>query len=354
MKLKYSKGYKKTGFFIKAFTTMFFFLGMMAGQLQAGKPVIDGQLSDEQIKAFRSAKTVRVLVNQSFGDATQVSLPFEELTQQLLKDSGLSIVESNTTDSDLNLKIEAKGKALSAFYSGSGLLYTGASLKGIISFKMEGAPIYQNSFYSKIEPPTNIFAGKKRGPSQAPFSLAFDNPNSFVEKFMVIIRDIYGIDALIAALRYDQIKIQGYSYYRFKANAVKAISETKDPRVIKILLDAYNNKKSDLFRSEIVEALGKTKDPRAVDTLIIALKHPGPAVRWEAAKALGKIKSSRSVEHLISILNSEKNFHVRKNTALALKNVTGKNFGENHEQWLRWWKKNKEKFIRDRKQLGEG
>jgi hypothetical protein len=307
-----------------------------------------GQLSSEQVKNFRSAKTARVSVNQSYtasGNAIEVSLPFEDLARQLLKDSGLQVVESDVTVYDLHLKIEAKGKALGASYSGAGFIYSGASLAGVISLRTVDVPIYQNSFYTKIRPRNTMpamFAPQLRAPSKAPFKLAFcrPGPDSFVKKLMEIIGDIYGIDALVAALK-------NHRNYRVRANAAQALGKINDPRVVETLIIALSDNKSGFFRSELVGALGDTKDPRAVEPLIAALRHPGSGVREEAAKSLGKIRDPRAVEPLISTLRGENDFQVRRNTAAALKSITGKDFGNDPKKWQAWWEKNKDRYPKN-------
>jgi len=50
------------------------------------------KLSKEQIETFQHAKTVRITVEQSYGIAKDVSLPFEDLAQRLLEYAGVKVV----------------------------------------------------------------------------------------------------------------------------------------------------------------------------------------------------------------------------------------------------------------------
>ncbi len=115
------------------------------------------------------------------------------------------------------------------------------------------------------------------------------------------------------------------------------------------------------------EALGETKDPAEVDRLIGDLKDASWQIRWYAASALGEIKDSRAVEPLIAILKKDENGYVRAMVAwalgkikdpraiepliaalrdeshdvrekapLALREITGKDFGKDHAKWQKW------------------
>lgn len=113
------------------------------------------QLTEEQLEAFRSAKTVRIVVEQSYGKVGGVSLPFEEVAKRFLgKYAGLKVVVTEGEHYDLKLKIEASGWARGAEYEQDRLiktgktqyLYTGASLRGSISLEIPGIPSYKKSF----------------------------------------------------------------------------------------------------------------------------------------------------------------------------------------------------------------
>jgi hypothetical protein len=68
----------------------------------------------------------------------------------------------------------------------------------------------------------------------------------------------------------------------------------------------------------------------------------------EAALALAKIgKFEPAVESLITALR-HKDEIVRMNASEALKEITGKDFGDDPLKWQRWWDQNKEQFLRRR------
>lgn len=90
-----------------------------------------------------------------------------------------------------------------------------------------------------------------------------------------------------------------------------------------------------------VWTLGKVKDPRAFEALINALKHKDLLVRAKAAEALGEIKDTKAVEPLIAVLKDKEDI-IRESAAKALANITGKNLGQDHDKWQKWWEQNKE------------
>ena len=94
-----------------------------------------------------------------------------------------------------------------------------------------------------------------------------------------------------------------------------------------------------------VWTLGKVKDPRAFEALINALKHKDLLVRAKAAETLGEIKNPKAVEPLIAILTDEEET-VREFAAKALANITGKDLGQDHNNWQKWWEQNKESTLK--------
>jgi HEAT repeat protein len=71
------------------------------------------------------------------------------------------------------------------------------------------------------------------------------------------------------------------------------------------------------------------------------LKHEDLHVREKAAEALGEIKDPKAIEPLISVLK-DNGETVSEIAANALQNITGKDFGQDYDKWLKWWEKNKE------------
>lgn len=96
--------------------------------------------------------------------------------------------------------------------------------------------------------------------------------------------------------------------------------------------------------------LGKIKDTRAIEPLIIALNDKDSDVQAIAAEALGDIGDVRAVEPLIAILSTPGiDLKVKRSIANSLKRITKEDFGHDHKEWQKWWKKNKKKLLEEKK-----
>jgi HEAT repeat protein len=121
--------------------------------------------------------------------------------------------------------------------------------------------------------------------------------------------------------------------------AAEVLAQTKESGEVERLIADLKDP-SWQIRWYSAEALGEAKDPRAVEPLIAALKDKNVYVQVMAAWALGKIKDPRAVEPLIAALGDEIK-DVWKEAALALKEITGKDFGKDPTRWQEWWEKNR-------------
>ena len=394
------------------------------------------QPSKKQLEAFRSAKTVQIVVEQSYGEAKDVSLPIMDAARKLLEYAGLQVVGSNVKEYDLYIKIEAEGEALSRSYTPGVKLYTGASLAGSILFKIPDIPIYEKSFDTYQSPPLRsppyAISGsieEYRVHSGAPFEELLYGQGTVVSKIVEMMTEIYGItsviaglkdediqdstayalgeikdpqtvEPLIAALKHEDEGVRAHAaralgYIKdpravepliaalkdededriVRAHAAHALGEIKDPRTVEPLIAALKDEdwfvrtgaaialsqikdlravepliavlkdEDEDVREHAAQAFGYIKDPRAVEPLIAALKDEDEAVRAHAAHALGKIKDPHAVGALIAVLKDNHEY-IRYLSAIALEDITQKQFGENQEEWKKWWKENKEEFIK--------
>src|SRR4030042_778354 len=105
------------------------------------------------------------------------------------------------------------------------------------------------------------------------------------------------------------------------------------------LIQNLNSEYRDL-RMSAIWTLGRVKDPRAVEALINALRHKDPLMREKAAEALGETKDMKAVEPLIAMLKDDEETF-REIAAKALEKITGKDFGQDHDKWQKWWEQNK-------------
>lgn len=290
------KRWKMVGFFI----TLSIFCAFLNDQALAG-------LSEEQIKAFRSIKSVRIVVDQAYGEAEGVSLPFKDVVQRVLGYAGVKVVGADSKEYDATLKIEARGKAKGIEYSRFGIgpgtfYYTGADLSGVISLKSPGIPVHKKTFNGDVYPPYSIKFGGSSSPSGAPFYRAFSIVDSFISAILEIIGEVYGLNPLLIALKDIDTDV--------RANVAWVLRETKDTRAIKPLIEALEGFKGmdSKFLLEIVSDLSKIGKP--------------------------------AVEPLIEVLK-DKDSYVRGNAAWVLRAITGQDFGEDPIKWQEWWEEDK-------------
>lgn len=94
-----------------------------------------------------------------------------------------------------------------------------------------------------------------------------------------------------------------------------------------------------------VWTLGKVKDDRALEALIFALKHKDLGVRIAAAEALSDKKNPKAIPPLINGLKENEEV-VREAFVKSLQEITGEDFGQDHDKWEKWWNKNKKAFLK--------
>ena len=290
------------------------------------------ELYNERKPAFRHTRTVKIMVEQSYGEAEGVSLPFEDIARRLCRYAGLEVVGVDAEDYDVTLKIQAKGSAVRAMYIPIGYQYSGASLSGSISLEIPRIPAYKKSFKGYSSPPREV-KNRYANPSSAPFDKAFRKPGSFVTGILEIMGEVYGINLLIVAMKEEN--------FWGRENILKALGKIGKPAV-EPLIAALHDANSTV-RVEAAWALGEIKDRRAVEPLIAALNDEDVVVRASAARALGEIKDSRAVEPLIAPLNDVHPW-VREAAVGALKRITKQDFWQDYDTWLKWWQENKKKY----------
>jgi len=122
--------------------------------------------------------------------------------------------------------------------------------------------------------------------------------------------------------------------------AAVALGDIKAKEAVKPLLAALEDEGWDV-RWAAKNAL-KRIGQEAVQPLIAALKDKDKYIRQAAAKALGEIKVKEAVKPLIEVLKDE-NKYVRYAAEEALEKITGKDLGCLHDDWLKWWRKQKKK-----------
>ena len=201
--------------------------------------------------ALSSVKTIRVVVQERYGDADKVRLPYFDKAKEILERyGGFAIAGEAATGYDATLQITAEGEALGDFYGVFQFRYSGAMVAGKLVFSAKDVRL-ELPFRGHVDPPEEIPWEACLTPNCAPFREAFDR--AFYPALMRLLGDLRSIDCVIAALK------------------------DSDEHV----------------REAAAAALGQIKDARAVEPLIAALKDSHWLVREAAAAALWNITGQR-------------------------------------------------------------
>jgi HEAT repeat protein len=159
-----------------------------------------------------------------------------------------------------------------------------------------------------------------------------------IEKALKAMEASIPIELLIAGLKNNLAR-------RFSQASLLSLG----PLAVESLSD-HTRDQDPYLRRVACSILGKIKDTRAIEPLIIALNDKDSDVQAIAAEALGDIGDVRAVEPLIAILSTPGiDLKVKRGIANSLKRITKEDFGHDHKEWQKWWKKNKKKLLEEKK-----
>jgi hypothetical protein len=318
----------------------------------------------EHIKSLRSAKVVRIVVNQTYEPKMLnkiLKLPFEKITKKLLKYAGLKTVSANAEKYDITLKIDSKGEPLYNSYQSRILSiepskrfkkvisWSGADISGTISLEIQGILVCQTNFRNHKSPPGSISTLRETA-DKAPFLEALIEDGSrfgsrfgygthFICKILEIMGKVYGYNCIINAFKNEKED-------NLWVNASIAIGRLENPEILDVLIAISKDKNEDkYFRRWAMSSLWS--DLRACKALIELLKDNDDEIRETAARLLLFQIYKRTFVALIEALKDKKH-SVRYFAKESLRQMTmgiGEWFNSDYEKWLEWWNKNKEKIY---------
>jgi HEAT repeat protein len=96
-----------------------------------------------------------------------------------------------------------------------------------------------------------------------------------------------------------------------------------------------------LVRSHSAEALGKIGDPSLIPDIKVLIADPNPYVQIKAAGALARLHDYSEVNRLLVYLNSPTLLY-RAQAYEAMCSFSNKDFGNDTDAWVRWWKQTRE------------
>lgn len=138
-----------------------------------------------------------------------------------------------------------------------------------------------------------------------------------------------------------------------RVQALKSLSEFKDPRAPQIVIDAYykaepfSAEHRSYIRIQAINALGKLGDKAGVDLLVRIVQAPPVETtansdqdqrtyldeRMAAARALQNFKDYRATEALVEVLRTDKDIGLRERATESLQTVTGKKLPSDYAAW---------------------
>ena len=124
-----------------------------------------------------------------------------------------------------------------------------------------------------------------------------------------------------------------------RKSAITLLDDKLDPGTAGVIREALKQDKSSSVRMIAARALGGLKDDKAVDILMETVtEDPSESVRQESVIALGKIGDKKAVPVLIQALNDDYK-DVQLGAAGSLVELTGEDFGRDHDKWAEWYAK---------------
>lgn len=275
-----------------------------------------------QSRLIQLRRKIGIEVEQSYGEAEGITLPFERDISKFCEYADLK---------DIIIRIRVKGEAIGANYKsmrgfGGGFYYTRARLVGNFSLSTPNGVLIREDHFEEEILPSSIISGysSKTSPRKAPFSEVYKI--YWLPFFAEMLGEVYGADPLIRAL-------DDRDWYVHFA-AAKALGTLKDVRAVSHLIAAmvgedsnYRDDEDSYIRDEAVNALEIIGKP-AVNILISALsneyKGEEEDIRTGVIKALGKIGDTNAVDPLVEFLKNGSYYDERAMAATALGNIRDK------------------------------
>ena len=140
-----------------------------------------------------------------------------------------------------------------------------------------------------------------------------------------------------------------------RAAACKALGRHGRPEHAPLLIKALTSDPDAGVREEAARSLQRIHSPEAVEPLLAAVRQPestgaisrvedSAEVRAEAALALAQYRDKRVLQGLFGALNDQR-LAVNRNALVALRVLTGQDFGYDRQVWSAWLEKTTDPFA---------
>jgi len=224
---------------------------------------------------FRNVKNAKLVINQNYGEAGKIALPFEKDIELYLNYAGIKI---DSIDYNLIVRINIEGVALSSRYTSYNnskneyKIYSGAQLKGSFEFEVVNGSKKSSPFYVVV-PCSNETSNFATKPSSAPF---YETYWKMLPDYMDFICSTLGKSPLIASLIIDE-KYNNYLHYENIIPKLNSLfpewrKSATSGILVKMLINILNDKNSKDHCVAIC-LLKEIKDIRAFPSMILALSY---------------------------------------------------------------------------------
>lgn len=151
------------------------------------------------------------------------------------------------------------------------------------------------------------------------------------------LKDPRGIDVLISIFEHEGSKMDVST----RKALFNALSMYKDNRVISLLIGQFKGG-FDWSYVYTLEEIGKQTSDPLISALSQALKNGDENTINGTVTTLGRLKEKRAIQLIIQSLKyglEKKLPEIIYPASGALRDITGQDFGENIDQWEKWWQK---------------
>jgi hypothetical protein len=308
-----------------------------------------------------SIKTVRLIVNEDYGDAEKFEgLPVGDDMAKLLSIFGLNALRDladlppSFEYTDATMIVDVNGTPLGQNYFMGGLppaFFSFNSAKVEIEVRMTAGRKTIAFFkgQKELKSPTAT-SNITKTPEDAPFGIAYPKEELLTKGFFILYRMLRRKDRepFAATLIDDDIFFRGAAFralHRIDPNWIKdeELARKALPEFLAILRREARAQPGVIQYSKMlaIAPIGSS----AMEELISLLADEDAAFRKVIIQVLGEMRDPRAIEPLIARLKDE---HDSNYASDALSAITWQKLGRDPEKWLAWWQKNKESLLRGR------
>lgn len=317
------------------------------------------QIDDAQKQIIRQAKTVFIAVQQTYkndsGEPSSYcsSLPFADTAASVLALGGITKAASPET-ADISVSIQVEGQELSGQYGPYGIggfnRVAGSSLSGEVAIKSGDMRPIRRPIHGGTGLPYSV-SSFDYGPK---FLESFEQCN-FTEILVGILAETHGAEAMArgptassaqvrklcakalsdlapSATTEPLSKLLQDSDESVRFAAADALAASSDSKATSLLIHAFETGNSKT-KTHLAHCLGRRRDAQAVDALLSQINGNDSAVSGACASALGQIGDARAIDPLIEVMEKP---NVRFQARQALKELTGKDLGDEPFEWKKW------------------